>query len=124
MTPGDLYATLDALKVADTVLFLETARHWEEGLYPEAELLLTVSMTQGLPSTVVAIMDLETIPKKVFLQFSFFESVKFALTDLPISVCDFRNNKMLKCPFRKKLGNICLMKRSQHLRQTVILLLF
>ncbi|XP_034244688.1 pre-rRNA-processing protein TSR1 homolog [Thrips palmi] len=64
VTPGDLYATLDALKVADTVLFLETARHWEEGLYPEAELLLTVSMTQGLPSTVVAVMDLETVSKK------------------------------------------------------------
>lgn len=64
VTPGDVYATLDALKVADTVLFLETARHWEEGLYPEAELLLTTSMAQGLPTPVVAIMDLETVPKK------------------------------------------------------------
>lgn len=78
MTPGDLYATLDALKVADTVLFLETARHWEEGLYPEAELLLTVSMTQGLPSSVVAIMDLETVPKKVNT-FPIFNFLKFNL---------------------------------------------
>lgn len=66
MKAGDIYATLDALKVADTVLFLETAQHWEEGLYPEAELLLTTSMAQGLPSSVVAVMDLESVPKKVF----------------------------------------------------------
>ncbi|KAK3916328.1 Pre-rRNA-processing protein TSR1-like protein [Frankliniella fusca] len=64
VAPGDVYATLDALKVADTVLFLETARHWEEGLYPEAELLLTTTMAQGLPTSVVAVMDLETVPKK------------------------------------------------------------
>lgn len=64
VAPGDVYATLDALKIADTVLFVETARHWEEGLYPEAELLLTTSMAQGLPTSVVAIMDLESVPKK------------------------------------------------------------
>ncbi|KAJ9601640.1 hypothetical protein L9F63_000173, partial [Diploptera punctata] len=60
---GDLYSTLDALKVADTVLFLVSACH-ESGIDNYGESILTASLAQGLPSTIVAVTDLESLPPK------------------------------------------------------------
>ncbi|XP_066992121.2 pre-rRNA-processing protein TSR1 homolog [Anabrus simplex] len=61
---GDLYSVLDALKVADTVLFVVSAVSQSE-LDPAGEVLLTAAMAQGLPSTVVALTHLDSIhPKK------------------------------------------------------------
>jgi len=65
VAPGDIYSTLDTLKVADTVLLLETAHNWEDGLCAEGELLLTSILAQGLPASVVALTDLEQLPQKV-----------------------------------------------------------
>ncbi|PSN38440.1 Pre-rRNA-processing protein TSR1 [Blattella germanica] len=50
---GDLYSTLDALKVADTALFLVSASYGS-GIDEFGESILTSSLAQGLPSTVVA----------------------------------------------------------------------
>jgi pre-rRNA-processing protein TSR1 len=63
---GDLYSTLDALKVADTVLFLVSACQ-QNGIDAVGEDVLTSSLAQGLPSTVVAVMDLESLPPKVMI---------------------------------------------------------
>lgn len=52
---------LDALKVADNVLFLVSST----GIDDTGELLLTASLAQGLPSTTTAIVDISTIPIKV-----------------------------------------------------------
>lgn len=60
---GDLYSTLDALKIADTALFLVSASE-ESGIDKYGETLLTASLAQGLPSTIVAVMDLESLPPK------------------------------------------------------------
>jgi AmiR/NasT family two-component response regulator len=49
--------TLDALKVADTVLFVISARH-RDGIDEIGEKILTSCMAQGLPSTIVAVTDL------------------------------------------------------------------
>lgn len=61
---GDLYSILDALKVADTVLFLVSACQ-QHGVDAVGEKILTSSLAQGLPSTIVAVMDLDSLPPKV-----------------------------------------------------------
>nr|CAD7395269.1 unnamed protein product [Timema cristinae] len=61
--PGDLFSSLDALKVADTVMFLVSASSGET-IDDAGEKILTAIMAQGLPSTVVAVTDLESIPPK------------------------------------------------------------
>lgn len=53
---------LDTLKVVDTILFMVSA---EVGFDQDVDLLMTCILAQGLPSTVVAITDLEKIPIKV-----------------------------------------------------------
>lgn len=53
---------LDTLKVVDTILFMVSA---EGGFDQDVDLLMTCILAQGLPSTVVAITDLEKIPLKV-----------------------------------------------------------
>lgn len=53
---------LDTLKVADTILFMVSA---ESGFDRDVDLLMTCILAQGLPSTVVAITDLDKIPLKV-----------------------------------------------------------
>ncbi|KDR22360.1 pre-rRNA-processing protein TSR1 homolog [Zootermopsis nevadensis] len=60
---GDLYSILDALKVADTVLFLVSACQ-QHGVDAVGEKILTSSLAQGLPSTIVAVMDLDSLPPK------------------------------------------------------------
>jgi pre-rRNA-processing protein TSR1 len=62
--PGDMYSTLDALKVADTTLFLVSACQ-QNGIDAVGENVLISCMAQGLPSTIVAVMDLESLPPKV-----------------------------------------------------------
>jgi pre-rRNA-processing protein TSR1 len=64
---GDLYSTLDALKVADTALFLVSASQ-QNGIDAVGENVLTSSLAQGLPSTIVAVMDLESLPPKVMIR--------------------------------------------------------
>lgn len=61
---GDLYSTVDALKVADTALFLVSACQ-QNGIDAVGENVLTSSLAQGLPSTIVAVMDLDSLPPKV-----------------------------------------------------------
>lgn len=52
---------LDALKVADAVLFLVSVA----GIDSNSELLLTSSLAQGLPSSATAVVDISTLPLKV-----------------------------------------------------------
>lgn len=52
---------LDALKVADAVLFLVSVA----GIDSNSELLLTASLAQGLPSSATAVVDISTLPLKV-----------------------------------------------------------
>lgn len=53
---------LDTLKVVDTILFMVSA---DAGFDQDVDLLMTCILAQGLPSTVVAVTDLEKIPLKV-----------------------------------------------------------
>lgn len=57
----NLFDVLDILKVADTVLFVVSV----EGIQSEGELLLTTTLAQGLPTTVVTLVDLLNLPPKV-----------------------------------------------------------
>lgn len=59
--PGGVTGTLDALKVADTALFLLSARH-PDGIDAIGEKILFSSLAQGLPSTIVAVTELEYLP--------------------------------------------------------------
>lgn len=62
--PGDMnrvYHTLNAVKVADTVLFLSSV----EGLDENADHIMACIAAQGVPNTVVSVVDLESLPKKV-----------------------------------------------------------
>jgi len=52
---------LDTLKVVDTILFMISA---DGGFDRDVDLLMTCILAQGLPSTVVAITDLDKIPLK------------------------------------------------------------
>lgn len=61
---GNLFAILDSLKVADTVLFVISALskpHVDE----VSQDIMTSILAQGLPATTVAVMELENVPKKV-----------------------------------------------------------
>lgn len=58
---GNIHATMDAVKVANTLMFLYSA---EEGMDEEGELLLTVLLAHGLPSTVHVIQGLSKVPAK------------------------------------------------------------
>ncbi|XP_050441280.1 pre-rRNA-processing protein TSR1 homolog [Adelges cooleyi] len=58
---SSVFGLLDALKVVDTILFIVSA---ERGLDQDADLLMTCILAQGLPSTVVALTDLDKIPLK------------------------------------------------------------
>lgn len=64
---GHLFSTLDALKVADTAIFLVSACQ-QSGIDAVGENILTSCLAQGLPSTIVAVTDLESLPPKVWLQ--------------------------------------------------------
>ncbi|KAL1139180.1 hypothetical protein AAG570_009239 [Ranatra chinensis] len=60
-TKGDnLFDTLDLLKVADTVIFLTSVN----GLDEDAEIMLTTAISQGIPTTVIVCIDLDTVPPK------------------------------------------------------------
>ncbi|XP_050525222.1 pre-rRNA-processing protein TSR1 homolog [Daktulosphaira vitifoliae] len=58
---SSIFGLLDTLKVVDTILFIVSA---ENGLDQDVDLLMTCILAQGLPSTVVAITDLDKIPLK------------------------------------------------------------
>lgn len=58
---GNVLDVLDALKVADAVLFLVSVA----GIDSDGELFLTASLAQGLPSTASAVVDISTLPMKV-----------------------------------------------------------
>lgn len=55
---------LDALKVADTVLFLMTP---SEGIDPTGHVLMSAIVAQGLPTSAAAIFNLNDVPIKVSL---------------------------------------------------------
>ena len=62
--PGDMnrvYHTLNAVKMADTVLFLASV----EGLDENADHIMACISAQGVPNSVVSVVDLESLPKKV-----------------------------------------------------------
>ncbi|XP_032511117.2 pre-rRNA-processing protein TSR1 homolog [Danaus plexippus] len=60
---GNDFALLDALKISDTVLFVSSAL--EEPVDEWGEKALALSMAQGMPTPVVAAMDIEGVhPKK------------------------------------------------------------
>ncbi|XP_012255079.2 pre-rRNA-processing protein TSR1 homolog isoform X2 [Athalia rosae] len=68
---GDTFANLDAAKIADSILFLvpairkSTSGSTDAPIDNWGEEIMTAMIAQGLPSVVVAVMDLETIhPKK------------------------------------------------------------
>jgi hypothetical protein len=62
--PGGLSSTLDALKVADTTLFLVSACQ-QNGIDAVGEKILIACLAHGLPSTVVAVVDLDSLPLAV-----------------------------------------------------------
>lgn len=68
---GDIFSTLDAAKVADTVLFLISAKSNVEGETAEeiidtwGENIILSARAQGLPTTIVALTDLDNLPQKV-----------------------------------------------------------
>lgn len=62
---GDLYAYLDALKVADTAMFVLSAEAENDGMDNAGEMLLTAILAQGLPSPIVTLTHLENLPVKV-----------------------------------------------------------
>lgn len=62
--PGDMnrvHHTLNAVRVADTVLFLASV----EGLDENADHIMACIGAQGVPSSIVSVVDLESLPKKV-----------------------------------------------------------
>lgn len=61
---GNLYSILDSTKIADTVVFVVSAVS-EPIVDEEAESILLAILAQGLPSTVIAAIDLENVPLKV-----------------------------------------------------------
>jgi hypothetical protein len=62
--PGGLSSILDALKVADTILFLVSACQ-QNGIDAVGEKILIPCLAQGLPSTIVAVVDLDSLPLTV-----------------------------------------------------------
>ena len=72
---GDMLSTLDAAKVADTVLFLIAAKSKIEGEATEeiidtwGENIILAARSQGLPTTIVALTNLDNIPQKVGKRF-------------------------------------------------------
>jgi hypothetical protein len=62
--PGALFSTLDALKVADTTLFLISARQ-QGGIDAVGEKMLLSCLAHGMPSTIFSVVDLESLPLKV-----------------------------------------------------------
>lgn len=61
---GNLYAVIDSLKIADTVLFVISAVV-EPIIDQNSESILTAVLAQGLPSVAVTVIDLENLPLKV-----------------------------------------------------------
>ncbi|XP_033213769.1 pre-rRNA-processing protein TSR1 homolog [Belonocnema kinseyi] len=67
---GDILSTLDAAKVADTVLFLISAKSnidseaAEEIIDSWGENIILSARAQGLPTTIVALTDLDNLPQK------------------------------------------------------------
>lgn len=62
--PADMnraYYVLNASKVADAVLLLASA----DGLDENADHILSCMAAQGMPSTLLSIVDIEAVPKKV-----------------------------------------------------------
>jgi hypothetical protein len=57
---GGLFSTLDALKAADITLFLISARH-PDGIDAIGQKMLMSCQAQGLPSTIVAVTNLENL---------------------------------------------------------------
>ncbi|KAL1460744.1 hypothetical protein WDU94_012696 [Cyamophila willieti] len=58
---SNIFTVLDALKAADTVLFLMSP---SEGIDPTGHVLLTAIIAQGLPTTAMAIFNLNDVPIK------------------------------------------------------------
>lgn len=56
----NMFDVLDALKVAETVVFVVGT----DGIDTDGELFLTAVLAQGLPTTIVTLVDLETVPQK------------------------------------------------------------
>ncbi|KAL1446357.1 hypothetical protein WDU94_009862, partial [Cyamophila willieti] len=56
---SNIFTVLDALKAADTVLFLMSP---SEGIDPTGHVLLTAIIAQGLPTTAMAIFNLNDVP--------------------------------------------------------------
>ena len=73
---GDLISSIDATKVSDTVLFLLSAKSNIEGEAVKeivdswGEKVISSTVAQGLPSTIVVLTDLESLPQKVFFDFN------------------------------------------------------
>ena len=59
-----MYAVLDTLKVANTVMLVVSALT-EQVIDEESEKILIAILAQGLPSSIVAGVDLENLPMKV-----------------------------------------------------------
>lgn len=60
---GNDFATVDALKIADTVLFIVSAV--DDPIDEWGERVLALAMAQGMPTPIVALMDMESLnPKK------------------------------------------------------------
>lgn len=62
---GNVFSTLDAAKVATTILFV-TSAHQSSGYIDDwGEEIMTACLAQGLSTTLVAIADLKNIHIKV-----------------------------------------------------------
>ncbi|XP_077541698.1 tsr1 ribosome assembly factor isoform X2 [Haemaphysalis longicornis] len=60
--PGDVYATLDAAKVADSTVLLYSL---EDGGYDDTgDMMLSILFSQGLPSPIHVVQGLDALPQK------------------------------------------------------------
>lgn len=122
---SSIFGLLDTLKVVDTILFIVSA---ESGLDQDVDLLMTCILAQGLPSTVVAITDLDKIPLKVYNNLVNWVKIVVYFTEYPciinyyifnsymqsnieLHIYLFRNKMMLNNVYKKVLKLGYLMKK-------------
>jgi pre-rRNA-processing protein TSR1 len=66
MKPSNEFSVLDCLKVCDSVLFVASAAFNENEMVDKlGHKILSMALAQGVPLSIVAVMDLESVvPKK------------------------------------------------------------
>ncbi|KAG8298608.1 ribosome biogenesis protein tsr1 [Homalodisca vitripennis] len=112
---GNVLDVLDALKVADCVLFLMSTR----GIDTVGEALLTACLAQGLPSTVTAVVDLSSISntKRFGVKKELHNSINQWLPDEKVIILEQESDalKILRSIGNQKERGIVQRDRRPHL---------